>query len=169
MGLKRLFIDLPALIASGVPAEQIECEYMFHRTNSGTLSLLEVAEFAAYCRQCKDAFCVIACPREALERQENGVIKRFNMRCVGCKSCVLACPFGTIFPEVINYVTAKCDLCLNQRHDHPDYVPACVKTAPPGTFTIKEIPQEDPQNHIYFSGEQVAIKSPSWRHKEERA
>jgi len=168
MGLKRLFIDIPALIATGVPAEQIECEYMFHRANPGTFSLLEVAEFAAYCRQCQDAFCVVACPRQALERQPDGVIKRFNMRCVGCKSCVLACPFGTIFPEVINYITAKCDLCLNQRREHPDYVPACVKSAPAGTFSVKEIAQEDPKNHIFFAGEHLAIKSPSWRHKEER-
>jgi Fe-S-cluster-containing dehydrogenase component len=169
MGLKRLFIDIPALLASGVPADGIECEYMFHRNNPGTFSLLEVAEFAAYCRQCKDAFCVAACPKEALERQENGAIKRYNMRCVGCKSCVLACPFGTIFPEVINYVTAKCDLCLNQMEENPDYVPACVKTAPAGTFAMKEIEKEDPENHIYFSGDRLAIKSPSWRHKEKRA
>ena len=169
MGLKRLFIDLPALLASGVPADKIECEYMFHRKNPGPFSLLEVVEFAAYCRQCQDAFCVAACPKEALEREESGLIKRFNMRCVGCKSCVLACPFGTIFPEVINYVTAKCDVCLNQREDDPDYVPACVKTAPPGTFAMKEIEKEDPANHIFFSGEHLAVKSLSWRHKEERA
>ncbi len=168
MGLKRLFIDIPALLASGVPADKIECEYMFHRTNPGTFSLLEVAEFAAYCRQCKDAFCVAACPKEALERQENGAVKRFNMRCVGCKSCVLACPFGTIFPEVINYITAKCDLCLNQREGDPDYVPACVKSAPPGTFSMEEIEKEVPEKHIYLVGDNLAIKSPSWRHKEER-
>ncbi len=169
MGLKRLFIDLPALVASGVPADAIECEYMFHRKNPGAFSLLEVAEFAAYCRQCKDAFCVIACPKEALERLESGLIKRWNMRCVGCKSCVLACPFGTIFPEVINYVTAKCDHCLNQLKDDPDYVPLCAKTAPPGTFAMKDIEKEDPANNIFFSGENVAVRTLSWRHKEERA
>ncbi len=168
MGLKRLFIDIPALLASGVPADRIECEYMFHRVNPGVFSLLEVAEFAAYCRQCKEAFCVIACPKEALERQADGTVKRYNMRCVGCKSCVLACPFGTIFPEVINYVTAKCDLCLNQLTEDPDYVPLCAKTAPPGTFVMKDIPEEDPKNYVYFAGERLAVRSPSWRSKEGR-
>jgi Fe-S-cluster-containing dehydrogenase component len=168
MGLKRLFIDIPALLESGAAIDQIDCEYMFHRKNQGPLSLLEVAEFAAYCRQCEDAFCVAACPKEALERQENGTIKRYNMRCVGCKSCALACPFGTLYPEVLNYVTSKCDLCLNQLRENPDYIPACVKSAPEDTFMMKEIEQEDPENHIYFSGEHLVIKSPSWRHKEDR-
>jgi Fe-S-cluster-containing dehydrogenase component len=168
MGLKRLFIDVAALLEAGAPAEQIECEYLFHRTNPGPFSILEVAQFAVYCRQCKEAFCVAACPKEALERQENGTVKRYNMRCVGCKSCVLACPFGTLLPEIINYVTAKCDLCLNQLADDPEYVPLCAKTAPAGTFTMMDIEAEDPAKQIFFAGEHLAVRSPSWLRKEGR-
>ena len=164
--MKKLFIDIPALIESGAPADTIECEYMFHRQNNGSLLLLEIAEFASYCRQCKDAFCVAACPKEALERMNSGAIKRYNMRCVGCKSCILACPFGTIFPEVINYITSKCDYCLNQLQQDPDYEPVCVKTAPKGTFSMRTIDAEDAKQHVYFSGAHLAIKSQSWRHKE---
>ncbi len=164
--MKRLFIDIPALLNSGDAAEKIECEYLFHRTNRGPLTLLEVAEFAAYCRQCPESFCVLACPFEALERLDNGTIKRYNMRCVGCKSCALACPFGTIFPKVLNYITAQCDFCLQQLLQDPEYQPACVKTAPANTFVMKEIAEEDPKNNIWFSGMHLAIKSPNWRHKE---
>lgn len=164
--MKKLFIDIPALLESGVSADNIQCEYMFHRKNNGHFSLLEVAEFAAYCRQCKEAFCVDACPKEALEHQENGMIKRYNMRCVGCKSCIIACPFGTIFPEVINYVTSKCDFCLNQLNKFPDYQPACVKTAPNNSFLIKDFEAEDRTRHIYFVGQHLAVKSPSWLVKE---
>jgi Fe-S-cluster-containing dehydrogenase component len=164
--MKRLLIDIPALLDSGSAIEDIRCEYLYHRRNRGQFSLLEVAEFAIYCRQCKDSFCVAACPKDALERQENGMIKRFNMRCVGCKSCVLACPFGTIFPGVINYITAKCDCCLNQLSENPNYEPACTRTAPTGAITMKEIAAEDPENQIYFFGDHVAIKSHHWRRKE---
>ncbi len=163
--MKRLFIDIPALMAGNGAVKNIECEYLYHRKNEGAFDLLEVAEFASYCRQCQDAFCVAACPKEALERQENGTILRYNMRCVGCKSCTLACPFGTIFPEVINYVTTKCDNCLNQLRDNPDYVPLCVKTSPKGTFQMADI-EENPEKHVYFAGEHVAVKSPSWLLKE---
>ncbi len=166
--MKRLLIDIPALIESEVPADQIECEYMFHRQNHGPFSLLEIAEFALYCRQCEEAFCIKACPKEALEHQENGVIKRYNMRCVGCKSCVIACPFGTIFPEVINYVTSNCDFCLNQLQENPDYQPACVKTAPSNTFSMQDIEKDDPDDQLFFCGEHLAIKSPSWLYKENR-
>ena len=166
--MKRLVIDIPALLEAGKP-ENIKCEYFYHRKNQGQFSLLEVAEFAVYCRQCKEAFCVSACPKEALERLESGLIKRFNMRCVGCKSCVLACPFGTIFPEVINYITSKCDFCLNQLKSNPDYQPLCAKTAPGQAIQMKEIPTEDPKNHIYFLGENIAIISQHWRQKEDKA
>lgn len=164
--MKKLFIDIHAIIESGISSEDIKCEYMFHRKNNGHFSLLEVAEFTAYCRQCKEAFCVDACPKEALEHQENGLIKRYNMRCVGCKSCILACPFGTIFPEVINYITSKCDFCLNQLNHDSEYQPACVKTSPHDSFVMKEIEKEDRAKHIYFVGEHLAIKSPSWLAKE---
>lgn len=164
--MKRLIIDVPALMESGVPVEEIQCEYLFHRKNPGPFSVLEVAEFATYCRQCQDAFCVTACPKEALERQENGLVKRYNMRCVGCKSCVLACPFGCIFPEVINYITSKCDYCLNQLGNNPDYEPACVQSAPAGSFSMQEVDNEDPGNHLYFVGDHLAVRSPGWRQKE---
>lgn len=167
MGLK-LFIDIPAFLSSGKSACDIECSYLYHRKNSGQFSILEAAEFSLYCRKCKEAFCQAACPNEALERQENGLIKRFNMRCTGCKSCTLACPFGTIFPEVMNYVSSRCDYCLKQLNADKDFIPACVKTAPKGTFLIKEIDSESPKEHIYFAGEYLAVKSQSWLKKEER-
>jgi ferredoxin len=70
--MKRLFIDIPQLLRAGDSIKSISCEYLFHRTNDGHFSLLEVAEFASYCRQCLDAFCVLACPVEALERTPSG-------------------------------------------------------------------------------------------------
>lgn len=165
--MKRLYIDIPALLASASAADKIECEYMYHRKNNGPLSVLEVAEFASYCRQCTDAFCVSACPKEALERLDSGTIKRYNLRCVGCKSCILACPFGTIFPEVLNYITTKCDYCLNQLNDDPDYEPVCVKTAPNKSFQMIDI-EENPEKHIFYSGQHLAVKSPSWLQKEDK-
>jgi Fe-S-cluster-containing dehydrogenase component len=163
MGLKKLFVDIPALLESNADPGKIECEYLFHRHNKGQFSVLEAAEFAVYCRQCEDAFCVMACPKEALERLENGMIKRYNMRCVGCKSCVLVCPFGTIFPEVINYVTSNCDYCLNQLNDDESYLPSCVKTAPVNTFAMKEVEKEEPDKNIFFCGEHMAVKNHNWK------
>lgn len=168
MGLKRLFVDIPAFLESGADPGSIECSYLFHRENNGQFSLLEAAEFSVYCRRCTEAFCIAACPKEALEHQTEGLIKRYNMLCVGCKSCVLACPFGTIFPEVINYITSKCDYCLEQTNTDSCFVPACVLSAPEGTISITDISQENPKEHIYFAGPHLAVKSCSWLKKEGR-
>ncbi len=166
MGLKKLFVDIPAFNRAGVSAAKIECEYMFHRGNTGVVSIIEAAEFAVYCRQCKDAFCVSACPKEALEHQDDGTIKRYNMRCVGCKSCTLACPFGTIYPEVMSYITSKCNYCLNQLEVHPDYIPACVKSSPDGALKMMEIKEEDHKKNIFFVGEHLAVKNNNWLSRE---
>jgi Fe-S-cluster-containing dehydrogenase component len=165
MGLRKLFIDIPALIESGVDIDQIECEYLFHRKNNGPSSVIEVAEFASYCRQCKEAFCVEACPKDALEHLDSGVIKRWNMRCVGCKSCVIACPFGTIFPEVINYVSSNCDYCLSKYEGDQDYIPLCVKTSPDKSIQMTEV-EEDHENNIFYCGDHLAVKNPNWLSKE---
>lgn len=167
MGLK-LLIDIPALLTQGSRLNDIECSYMYHRGNNGHLSMLEIAEFGVYCRECKDSFCVSVCPKEALERQENKLIKRYNMRCVGCKSCALACPFGTIFPEVINYITSKCDYCLSYLNNDASFIPACVRTAPSNAIIIKEMESENPREHIYFVGDHLAVKCESWLRKEGR-
>lgn len=167
--MKRLLIDIDKLIKERVSLEEIDCEYLYHEgANRGIFSLIEIAEFGVYCRQCKEAFCVDACPKDALERTKTHLIKRYNMRCVGCKSCVLACPFGTIFPEVINYITAKCDYCLKQLEDDPDYIPLCARTAPNGSVKIIDIENEKPEENLFFVGDYMVVKTPSWRKKLEQ-
>ena len=166
--MKKLFIDMEELLLNKEKIADIQCEYLYHVHNRGEFSLLEVAEFSVYCRQCQNSHCVKACPKEALERQSNHLIKRYNMRCIGCKSCVLACPFGTIFPEVINYVTSKCDYCLSQLKNNKNHIPLCVKTAPPKTFQMVEKDAENPAENEFFVGDHLVVKTPNWRAKENR-
>ncbi|MBC8526579.1 MAG: 4Fe-4S binding protein [Candidatus Cloacimonetes bacterium] len=167
--MKKLLIDITKLVKDKDALDKIDCEYLYHEgTNRGIFSLLEIAEFGVFCRQCKEAFCVDACPKEALERTETNLIKRYNMRCVGCKSCILACPFGTIFPEVINYITSKCDYCLNQLDEDPNYIPLCVKTAGNDAVKIIDIEKEKPEENLFFVGDYMVVKTPSWREKEKK-
>lgn len=167
--MRKLLIDITKLVRDKEALEKIDCEYLYHEgTNPGIFSLVEIAEFGVFCRQCKEAFCVDACPKEALERTETHLVKRYNMRCVGCKSCILTCPFGTIFPEVINYITAKCDYCLNQLNEDSEHVPLCVKTADNDSVKIIDIKEENPDENLYFVGDYMVVKTPSWREKVEK-
>jgi ferredoxin len=77
------------------------------------LALRERATFELICRRCEHASCVAACPFDALERTDDGIIKRHNMRCVSCKSCSLACPFGTIYMELLPFYSMSYEAAID--------------------------------------------------------
>jgi anaerobic carbon-monoxide dehydrogenase iron sulfur subunit len=80
------------------------------------------------CTQCDEAWCLHACPVEAIKVDAaTGAKVVLDDVCVGCKVCTIACPFGTI-----NYVqdtgkVQKCDLCGGD--------PACAAACPTGAIT----------------------------------
>lgn len=152
---KRLFIDLE--ICGKCLSCRIACSYFYHPENKGINSLREFATFSLLCRHCQEAPCIKACYHEALEKQRDGVLKRYSMRCTSCKSCSIACPFGVILPELIPYLNSQCDFCLNQIQE----LPVCVKTCPKNALEFKEI-KEDPEKNIYFVGDYLAVHSRKW-------
>ncbi len=64
------------------------------------------------CFQCEEAACLAVCKTQALVRDgETGVVNVIAERCIGCKMCVMACPFGNIsFGKGARYAR-KCDQC----------------------------------------------------------
>ncbi|AYH03664.1 oxidoreductase FeS-binding subunit [Pectobacterium parmentieri] len=83
---------------------------------------------AVTCRHCEDAPCAGVCPTQALIRKDNS-IQLVQEKCIGCKSCVLACPFGAMSmvtnPMNNSTIAHKCDLCA----DRPEGQ-ACVEACP---------------------------------------
>ena len=61
--------------------------------------------------------CIAACKYDALEKDENGVVRVIEEKCVGCRLCELACPLNAI--HVHEKMAYKCDLCGGD--------PQCVK------------------------------------------
>jgi carbon-monoxide dehydrogenase iron sulfur subunit len=84
------------------------------------------------CMQCDDAECMAVCPKNALERNEEGVVVWNEDKCVGCRSCVAACPFGGI--SSLRGKIVKCDLC--------DGDPTCVKYCSTGALVYEEETRE---------------------------
>lgn len=72
-----------------------------------------------YCQQCTNAPCVEVCPTGASYRDENGVVLVEAESCIGCKSCLTACPYsdpdGAMRPSARwmtkENVVTKCTLC----------------------------------------------------------
>ena len=80
------------------------------------------------CTQCSEAWCLHACPVEAITINEATGAKEVNPNtCVGCKVCTIACPFGTINYNADSGKVIKCDLCSGD--------PACAKACPTDAIT----------------------------------
>ncbi|MFO7870334.1 MAG: 4Fe-4S dicluster domain-containing protein [Kiritimatiellia bacterium] len=154
---RRLFIDLNK--CDDCEKCEVDCAYFYRAKASdhGILSVREAATFALVCRRCEEASCVKACRFDALERQENGVLKRYNMRCVSCKCCSHACPFGTIYPDAVPFYATNCDYCLERGDGEPPCVTSCVKNA----IEYREV-KESEKDGVYLLGDHLAVRAPKW-------
>jgi Fe-S-cluster-containing hydrogenase component 2 len=114
---------------------EMACAYQHHKTFNTGKSRIKIFSFEREgrkvpytCTQCDEAWCLHACPVEAIVRDaKTGAKVVKDDVCVGCKVCTIACPFGTV-----NYVAKtgkvqKCDLCAGD--------PACAKACPTGAIT----------------------------------
>jgi len=87
------------------------------------------------CMHCLEPACVSVCPVAALERTERGSVVYREERCIGCRYCILACPFSVPRYEWDNALTprvSKCDLC--DERIASGLLPACVAACPTGTL-----------------------------------
>lgn len=80
--------------------------------------------FSVSCRHCDEPQCVYACLTGALEKEASGAVVQDSEKCVGCWTCLLACPYGAIRQDKPRGLTAKCDLCAGKE------IPACVAGCP---------------------------------------
>jgi len=90
------------------------------------------------CRHCEDAPCVQICPTHALEKVGPGQSVTVKKElCIGCKWCILVCPFGVIGMDRAGKVIIKCDLCLERTEAGKR--PACVEACPTGALNFLEL------------------------------
>lgn len=106
----------------------------FHRNSSN----------ATTCHHCNNAPCVGSCPTQALQFANDSVQFKEAL-CIGCKNCVVACPFGAI-EMVANddgapLLAQKCDLCSQ----HPSGQQACVASCPTQALRLMD---EDAVNQL---------------------
>ena len=84
------------------------------------------------CLQCEKPFCAEICPSGAINKEEKtGVVRVSKEKCVGCKMCTLACPFGNIAFSNDDRIVVKCDLCKGE--------PECVAFCPTGALEFREV------------------------------
>lgn len=157
----RLFVDLDLCASGECESCVIRCSYFYHPVNNGIVSVAELAAYYLVCRRCEEPHCVNACPVEALEQQQNKekLLIRHNMRCISCKSCSHACPYGTIYPENVPYLVHACDFCMDRRELEGE--PLCIASCPYGALALRRAEEELPE-HTYLVGNHLLVHATFW-------
>ncbi len=102
----------------------------FTRESPRPLPSLRVEErkpvcFAVQCHHCADPACVYACLTGALRRDpDSGIVSVDVEKCIGCWTCILACPVGAIAQDTCEGKIVKCDLCAGKD------MPVCAANCP---------------------------------------
>ena len=112
---------------------------------SGTFPNVSRSFFPHLCMHCQDAPCLQVCPTGATYRTAEGIVKIDYEKCMGCKACIEACPYGARYvydsedvktaKEVFGADTQhqvphvdKCTFCSERLQEGLE--PACVATCP---------------------------------------
>jgi Fe-S-cluster-containing dehydrogenase component/formate-dependent nitrite reductase membrane component NrfD len=80
------------------------------------------------CNQCEEAPCMNICPTSALFRRRDGIVDLNNSACIGCRACMVACPYDQLFIDPNTRTAEKCNFCANRIEN--ELQPACVSVCP---------------------------------------
>ncbi len=110
------------------------------------------------CNQCDDAPCMAICPTSALFRAPNGVVDFQDDNCIGCKSCMNACPYDALYINPETNTAHKCNMC-NHRLE-VGLEPSCQIVCPTEAIKIGDL--DDPTSEIsrIIARDDVAVRAP---------
>jgi formate dehydrogenase iron-sulfur subunit len=86
------------------------------------------------CMHCLDPACVTACPVAAMQKRDDGPVIYYESRCIGCRYCMVACPFGVPtfqWDSPVPWIR-KCLFCFDRIDS--GMVPACYEACPAGAL-----------------------------------
>jgi len=96
------------------------------------------------CNHCDAAPCVTICPTVALYRRDDGIVDFDGRRCIGCKSCMQACPYDALYIDPETSTAAKCHYCAHRIEIGLE--PACVIVCPERAIIAGDM--DDPTSQI---------------------
>lgn len=110
------------------------------------------------CNHCEYAPCVAICPTVALYRRPDGIVDFDGARCIGCKSCMQACPYDALYIDPDTHTAAKCHYCAHRVE--AGLLPACVIVCPEQAIVAGDL--HDPRSRIarLVATEQVQVRKP---------
>ena len=130
--------DVPALKdAFRTKVFEVEDEDRFGNPVIGFLPTL--------CNHCDNAACVDVCPTGAsFKRSEDGIVLVDPDMCIGCKACMVACPYNARYYDEHKKAVDKCTFCLPRTSNGLD--PACVVTCVGSSRNFGDL--NDPESKV---------------------
>jgi Fe-S-cluster-containing dehydrogenase component len=114
----------------------------------------------AQCMHCVEPACASGCVVRALEKTANGPVVYHKDRCLGCRYCMIACPFGVPKYEYSKTtpLVRKCTFCAERQAK--GLVPACTEVCPSGAlqFGMRADLLEEAKKRIYTNPEKYVHK-----------
>jgi Fe-S-cluster-containing dehydrogenase component/formate-dependent nitrite reductase membrane component NrfD len=110
------------------------------------------------CNHCDDAPCIEICPTVSLFRRADGIVDFDHERCIGCKSCMQACPYDALYIDPERNTAAKCN--FDASRVEMGYKPACEVVCP--TQAILSGDLDDPNSLVSkrIALEKVSVRKP---------
>ncbi len=96
------------------------------------------------CNHCTNAPCVEICPTVALHTRSDGIVDFDTDRCIGCKSCMQACPYDALYIDPNEHTAQKCNYCVHRVEVGIE--PACVVVCPEQAIIAGDL--DDPTTRI---------------------
>ena len=113
------------------------------------------------CRHCENAPCITVCPTEAMHRaSEESPVTIDEKRCIGCKLCMVVCPFGVIETSADGKAVVKCDQCAERVE--AGQPPACVAACLTHALQFVDI-GEHSRRKRKAAAERIQVEDSTWR------
>lgn len=96
------------------------------------------------CNHCENPPCVRICPTGAMYQRDDGIVEFDKNSCIGCKSCLQACPYDAIYIDPETKTAAKCHYCSHRIEVGLE--PACVVVCPVHAIVAGDL--DDPHSEI---------------------
>jgi Fe-S-cluster-containing dehydrogenase component/formate-dependent nitrite reductase membrane component NrfD len=110
------------------------------------------------CNHCDSAPCIDICPTNALFRRSNGIVDFDNNSCIGCKSCMQACPYDALYIDPNSNTAAKCNFCAHRVENNLE--PACVIVCPTQAIIAGDLDDSTSHASRIVATSKVSVRKP---------
>lgn len=110
------------------------------------------------CNHCDDAPCIAICPTRALYKRADGIVDFDSSRCIGCKSCMQACPYDALYIDPYSHTAAKCNYCAHRIEVGLE--PACVVVCPEHAIIAGDMHNPNTEIAQLIARQPVRVRKP---------